>query len=66
MADIYNSNADWRTNLINGENVTCPHCKQGLLKPKPVGIEVNKATYFECNNEKCDYFIRYDLAIDIE
>ncbi len=66
MADIYNSHTEMREKLISGKSVVCPHCKKGVLKPYPGNISTNKATYFECTNEKCDFFIRYDLAIDIE
>lgn len=50
--------------LRSGMAVKCPKCKNGTLLP--FNTTVNKAHDFNCNNEKCDFYIHYESSIDID
>ena len=50
--------------LRSGEKVRCEKCGKGFFVP--YATTVDKATYFDCSNPKCDNYVHCDPQIDIE
>ena len=50
--------------LLKGEIVRCPKCKSGEVKP--YNTTPDKASYFQCSNKKCDFFLHIDPMIEVE
>ncbi len=55
---------DLITRLRSGEKVTCPKCKEGIFIP--YNITFDKAHFFYCSNEKCNFHVHWDPVINIE
>lgn len=50
--------------LIEGKNVKCPKCHIGDINP--FNTTADKAHYFDCSNEECDWYMHFDPIIEIE
>ena len=66
MADVFNNTSDMYSALRNGQNIICPKCQKSLLKPSSENAPANKSYSFHCSNDECDWFVRYEPAINIE
>lgn len=50
--------------LRNGERITCPKCKSGIIIP--FNTSHDKAHSFNCSNESCNFNCHWDPVIDLK
>ncbi len=65
MADRYDYD-NMSNHLIAGEEVKCPKCRIGIVKPDPVSTPPDKAHYFKCTNAECDLLVHLDPMVVVD